>query len=201
MNDKTDEHPTEPERGTEGSAQAQPEGGQPSSAPAADGDATDLRAERDRLADQLRRAMADLHNIRKRQAKEAEETRTRAVEGLAAELLPVLDNFELALAAHAQQDAQQEGATDGLIQGLQMVRSLLQGALERHGLAEIPAAGCAFDPNVHEAVGVDPTAEVAPGHVSKVMQAGYRVGTRVLRPAKVMVAPTGEGSTPPGDPE
>ena len=157
--------------------------------------------QRDRLQDQLRRAMADLQNFRKRQFKEMEDARRRALEGLTAELLPVLDNFELALAAHAQHDspqhvsdaAQVEGA---MVEGVRMVRSLLQGVLERHGLAEVPALGKPFDPNVHEAVGMDPQAEVEAGHVSKVMQQGYSMGERIIRPAKVLVAGASQAGGP-----
>ena len=69
-----------------------------------------------------------------------------------------------------------------------MVKSLLQSVLERHGLAEIPAQGETFDPTVHEAVGVDTQCGLEPGVISHVVQQGYSMGERVIRPAKVMVA-------------
>jgi molecular chaperone GrpE len=155
-----------------------------------------LIAERDRLQDQLARTMADLHNIRKRHGKELEEARQRAMEGLASELLPVLDNFELALAAHEQHESAASNAaeTASMVEGVRMVRRLLRGTLERHGLTEIPALDRPFDPNVHEAVGIDSQADVAPGHVSLVMQQGYSMGDRLLRAAKVMVAAAPEGA-------
>jgi molecular chaperone GrpE len=161
-----------------------------------------LREERDRLEAQLRRALADLANIRKRHAKELEEARTRAVEAMAGELLPVLDNFHLALAAHEQHEigaAQQEAHS--IIEGVKMVRSMLEGVLERHGLAEISSEGEIFDPDKHEAVGVDPDAPLEPGRVTRVLQRGYSFQDRVLRPSKVHVAGDSSEAPPPADPE
>jgi molecular chaperone GrpE len=161
-----------------------------------------LRDERDRLEDQLRRAMADLANIRKRHSKELDEARARAIEAMAGELLPVLDNFHLALAAHEQHetgDTQRE--THSIIEGVKMVRSLLEGVLERHGLAEIGSEGEVFDPSRHEAVGVDPDAQLEPGRVSRVLLRGYAFQDRVLRPTKVHVAGASSDTPPPADPE
>lgn len=153
--------------------------------------------QRDRLSDQLKRAMADLQNIRKRHRGEMDDARRRAIEGLTSELLPVLDNFHLALAAHEQQD---QGDEHAMVEGVRMVRSLLQGVLERHGLAEIPALGVAFDPNVHEAVGMDDVAGVEAGHVARVMQIGYTMGERVIRPTKVIVAGRIQGDAAADEP-
>ncbi len=135
----------------------------------------------------LRRAMADLANIRKRHATELGEARSRAIEVLTAELLPVLDNFYLALQA---QDNATELSDDVkmMFEGLKMVRSLFEGTLERHGLAEIPTAGATFDPNVHEAVGVDTESDAAPGTITSVMQRGYRFNDKILRASRVIVA-------------
>jgi len=145
--------------------------------------------ERERLEAQLRRAMADLANLRKRQAKELVDARVRAIEALTAEILPVLDNFHLALGATDSQLAEAgEFDPNAIVEGLQMVRAMLEGVLERHGLSEIPAEAAVFDPNVHEAVGVDSETAVAPGTITKVVQRGYRVGDRVLRPSRVIVA-------------
>lgn len=148
-----------------------------------------LQEERDRLEAQLKRTMADLANIRKRHLKELEEARARSLEALAGELLPVVDNFHLALAAHEQHESGAVRAeTHSMVEGLQMVRSLLEGVLERHGLVEIKAEGAPFDPNLHEAVGVDNESNLQPGVVSKVMLRGYSFRERVLRPSKVQVA-------------
>lgn len=192
MKKKTDKHTPDPEElGADSGAESGIDSG--SASP---------EEERDRLQDQLRRAMADLQNIRKRHVKEMEDARRRAIEGLAAELLPVLDNFQLALAAHEHHDPSGQRSDEGaMVEGVRMVRSLLQGVLERHGLAEIPAHGQRFDPNVHEAVGMDPQSELEAGHVSKVMQHGYTLGERVVRPAKVLVAGASQSEAPAEEPE
>ena len=174
-------------------------------------DEATLADERARLEDQLRRAMADLANIRKRQAKELDDARHRAVEGLSAELLPVLDNFHLALAAHDQQTGELSTEAKAMYDGILMVRSLLEGTLERHGLAEIPAAGETFDPTRHEAVGVDTETDASAGTITSVMQRGYTIGGKVLRASRVVVAgappeasdgeqePAGDGDTGSAD--
>ena len=169
--------------------------------PAADAELVELRTERDRLDAQLQRAMADLQNFRKRQLREFDEIRKRTLEGLAAELLPVLDNFHLALEAHDMHGPEQDITT--MIDGLRMVQTLLHGALERHGVSEIPAAGLAFDPRLHEAVGVEERDDVAEGHVAEVLQRGYQLGDKVIRPTRVVVsglpdagADAGSGDTP-----
>lgn len=144
-----------------------------------------LKADNARLEETLLRAKADLMNIRKRQLKDLDEARRRTVEGLATELLPVLDTFRYALDAC---DKGEETDTKTVIEGIRMVQTLLSGTLERHGLAEMEVADTAFDPARHEAVGVEPQDDVDDGMVVRVMQAGYTLGERVLRPAKVVVS-------------
>jgi molecular chaperone GrpE len=180
MKKKTDNEPVEP---PENAPQPEPD----AEIPRADQELVELRAERERLDAQLRRAVADLQNFRKRQMREFEELRKRTLEGLIAELLPVLDNFHLALQAHdAQND--EEGNSHTMIEGLRMVQTLLQAALERHGMSEIPAADQAFDPTRHEAVGVVPRDDLEEGRVADVVQRGYQIGDKIIRPARVMVA-------------
>lgn len=145
-----------------------------------------LQNERDKLDNQLKHAMADLANFRKRQAKERIEIRNSVIEGMANELFPVLDNFSYALAAEAQQ--QGEDNSSSIVEGLRMVQTMLTGVLERHGVTEIPAAGQPFDPNVHEAVGVEAREGVPEGTILMVNQTGYRIGDRVVRPSRVTVA-------------
>jgi molecular chaperone GrpE len=157
-----------------------------------------LRQERDAAQEQLKRSLADLANVRRRHAQEMQQVRATAVEALARELLPVLDNFHLALDAHEQQAA--EGKTDahGLVQGLRMVRGLFEAALERHGVREIEGQGQLFDPNRHEAVGLDTETQVPAGHVAKVLQRGYFLADKVLRPSRVLVREQADaaGATP-----
>lgn len=145
-----------------------------------------LRRERDQLEEQLRRTLADAANMRRRQQKEAEDTRRRILEGVTQELLPVLDNFQLALQAFAERSDQTDPAT--LVDGIKMVQTLLGAALERHGLQEIQADGATFDPANHEAVGMERRPGVPAGQVLRVLQTGYRLGDRVLRHAKVLVS-------------
>lgn len=135
----------------------------------------------------LRRAMADLANIRRRHAKELDDARTRAIEGLASELLPVLDNFHLALAVQEASDHVSDDVKV-MLDGLVMVRSLLEGTLERHGLSEIPSHGVTFDPNLHEAVGIDTESDADVGTITRTMQRGYKIGDKVLRASRVIVA-------------
>ncbi|MFO1051550.1 MAG: nucleotide exchange factor GrpE [Planctomycetota bacterium] len=147
---------------------------------------------------QLQRALADMANLRKRMHKEIEEARRKSLEGLTAELLPVLDNFHLALGARSEQEAA-TGAinADAIVDGLRMVKSMLEGVLERHGLSEIRSDGCEFDPNVHEAVGVDSGSGAPPGRIVQVMARGYRLGERVLRPSRVIVAGSTDAASTP----
>ncbi|MBK8976591.1 MAG: nucleotide exchange factor GrpE [Planctomycetes bacterium] len=185
-----DEHSTDPQRSDEDPKR----GATNASTDAADAPdesappAPDVEERLARTEDQLRRAMADLANFQRRKLKDVEDARRRAIEGMAAELLPVVDNFHLALGATEQGDQQEGFDIRTIVEGMRMVRSMLESVLERHGLAEIPATGTAFDPNLHDAVGVDSSAESTPGTVTRVMQRGYRIGDKVLRPSRVIVS-------------
>lgn len=151
---------------------------------AADQEFSRLKDERDQLEGQLQRTLADTANMRRRQKQEMDDARRRVLEGLTQELLPVLDSFRMALTAYDQPG----GDPKALIDGVRLVRTLLTGALERHGLQEIAAEGLAFDPARHEAVAVEPTAAIPEGHVVRVLQTGYLLGDRVVRHSRVVVA-------------
>jgi molecular chaperone GrpE len=138
-----------------------------------------------RLESQLRRSMADLANLRKRMHKEVDDARRRAVEGMSTELLPVLDNFHLALGVTDGDAGAYDPAT--VVEGMRMVKSLLESVLERHGLKEITAQGQPFDPNRHEAVGVDTESDCDEGVVTQIVQRGYTIGDKVLRATRVLV--------------
>jgi molecular chaperone GrpE len=139
-----------------------------------------LQAERDELFDRLQRLAAEFDNFRKRAAREQGEVITRANERLVKELLPVLDDLGRALdAAEEHQEAQLE-------EGVRLVHRSLASLLEREGLAEIETDG-KFDPHVHEALLTQPS-ELEEGSVLEVIQKGYRLGDRVLRPARVVVS-------------
>jgi molecular chaperone GrpE len=141
----------------------------------------ELARERDEYLDSLRRLKAEFDNFRKRTARESAAQSARASEALVKELLPVLDDLERALvAAEEHEEAKLED-------GVRLVHRALADVLVRAGLAEIEADG-AFDPHVHEALLAQPVEGAEPGSVVEVIQKGYRLGDRVLRPARVVVA-------------
>jgi molecular chaperone GrpE len=127
------------------------------------------------------RLAADFDNYRKRVAREQAALTARANERLLNELLPVLDDLERALEAAAEHEEAK------LEEGVRLVHQALVGLVERHGLSEIDTDG-GFDPHVHEALLSQPGEGAAEGSVLQVLQKGYRLGERVLRPARVIVA-------------
>ena len=140
-----------------------------------------VEAERDEYLDLLQRVQADFENYRKRAARDQERLVAHAHERLVRELLPVLDDLERALEAAERH----EEAT--LVEGVTLVQKALRQALAKEGLVEIPTEG-AFDPHVHEALLTQPGGDVEPGSVLEVVQRGYRLGDKVVRPARVIVA-------------
>ena len=141
----------------------------------------EAQSKRDEYLGDLQRLAADFDNYRKRVARDQAQLVARAHEGLVKELLPVLDDLERALGAAEVHDE----AT--VVEGVRLVHRALADQLAREGLEEIVAAG-AFDPHVHEALLSQPADGVDAGTVLQVVQKGYRLGDRVLRPARVVVA-------------
>ena len=144
-----------------------------------------MTRERDEYLDGLQRLKAEFDNYRKRTARDQQQLAARAHERLVKELLPVLDDLERALAAAEEHEEAK------LEEGVRLVHRELADALEREGLAEIETNG-RFDPHVHEALLSQPS-EAEEGSVLEVVQKGYRLGDRVLRPARVVVAARPEG--------
>ena len=142
--------------------------------------AAQLEKERDEYLADLQRVAADFENYRKRVAREQENLAARALERLVKELLPVLDDMERALRAAEEH----EEAT--LEEGVRLVHRELEEALAKEGLTEIEANG-RFDPHVHEALLSQPSA-AEDGAIIEVLQKGYRLGDRVLRPARVVIS-------------
>ena len=141
----------------------------------------EAEAKRDEYLDLAQRVQADFENYRKRAAREQERLVAHAHERLVRELLPILDDLERALeAAERHEEA-------ALVEGVQLVQQSLRRALAKEGLAEIETEG-GFDPHVHEALLTRPAEGAEAGSVLEVVQRGYRVGDRVVRPAKVIVA-------------
>jgi molecular chaperone GrpE len=140
----------------------------------------EVTRERDEYLDALQRLKAEFDNFRKRTARDQEALVARAGERLVKELLPVLDDLERALAAaEAHEEAQLE-------EGVALVHRSLADLLRREGLEEIATNG-RFDPHVHEALLTQPS-DAEEGSVIDVVQKGYKLGDRVLRPARVVVA-------------
>ena len=136
---------------------------------------------------QLLRTAADFDNYKKRAAREKSEATKYALEGLLEKLVPVLDNFEMAMAA-AQ--SAQDGPVDALQTGVNMIYQQLRTALTDAGLQEVNATNQKFDPTVHEAISQQETAEVPEGNVVQQMRKGYKLHERLIRPASVVVAKT-----------
>ncbi len=137
--------------------------------------------QRDEYLDALQRLKAEFDNYRKRVAREQESFATRANEALLREVLPVLDDLERALeAAEHHEEAKLE-------EGVRLVHRSLLDALRRQGLELIETDG-AFDPHIHEALLAQPAEGAESGSVLQVLEKGYRLGDRVLRPARVVIA-------------
>jgi len=152
----------------------------PEAAPTLEEQVAALEAERDEHLNDLKRVAAEFENYRKRVARDQESLVARAHERLVKELLPVLDDLERALAAAEEHEEAK------LEEGVRLVHRELAGALRREGLAEIDTDG-QFDPHVHEALLSQPS-DVEEGSVIEVVQKGYTLGDRVVRPARVVVA-------------
>jgi molecular chaperone GrpE len=141
----------------------------------------EMTRERDEYLDTLQRLKAEFDNYRKRAAREQSDIRSRAAERLVKELIPVLDDLERAL------DAAEEHEEAKLEEGVRLVQRALADALQREGLAEIETNG-KFDPHIHEALLSQPDDELESGTVLQVLQKGYRLGDKVIRPARVIIA-------------
>lgn len=139
--------------------------------------------ERDQQTDRALRAQAELENVRKRLMREADQMRQYAVAPLAAELLPLVDNLQRAIAA-----GESTGNIEELLLGLQMVSKSFEEALGRFGVEKIPAVGEQFDPNRHEALQQVPSPEHEAMQVIQEVETGWQMHDRVIRPSKVIVS-------------
>lgn len=137
------------------------------------------------LWDTLLRTTADFENFKKRAARERQDAVKFANESLLQKLIPILDTFDMALTAATNA---KEGTAQSLQTGVSMILSQFRNTLTEAGLEEIDAAGKPFDPNFHEAVSQQETADVPEGHVAQQLRRGYKLKERLLRPATVIVA-------------
>ena len=147
-----------------------------------------LTQERSTLYDQLLRRQAEFENYRRRIDRERGETYARARAEVLLELLPVIDNFERALASLESS----RGDAESLRHGVELIHKQFQDALTKFGLEPVESVGQVFDPHLHEAVTIEPTDKHKENTVIEEFQRGYRLGEKLLRPAKVKVASSPE---------
>jgi molecular chaperone GrpE len=160
-----------------------------------------LLAENASLRDRLLRALADAENARRRADRAAEDARKFAIADFARELLIVVDNLERTIeAAEGQPSASAENAA--IVEGIRATLRILQQTLQRFGVRRIEALGQPFDPNLHEAIMHVDDPSQPPGTVTRVVEQGYTINDRLLRPARVVVAkePRRAGTEPDNEP-
>ncbi|MDR0817377.1 MAG: nucleotide exchange factor GrpE [Clostridiales Family XIII bacterium] len=188
LNEELEEE-TEAEAGTEAEAEseagneAEAEAGQADGDVAADAADADAGAAGEDVNIRYMRLAADFQNYKKRTEKERFTRYSEGKRDFAADLLPVLDNFERA----TSQDAA-EGADAKFIEGMEMIYNQLIEVLAKNGIDEIASLGEEFDPNLHHAVQQIPSEEYESGEVASVLQKGYRSGEKIIRPSMVIVA-------------
>lgn len=133
--------------------------------------------------EQFLRTAAELENVRRRAARDVEAAHRFGAERFARELLAVVDSLEMGLEA-----ARGAGESNAVAEGMEATLRLLLSVLEKFGVTPVEAAGAPFDPEAHEAIMTQPSVEAAPDTVIGVVQPGYRIHDRLLRPARVIVA-------------
>ena len=210
MNEQKDEHPEDAaapdaaaagdQDGKEKSAETPWAGTAESEA--APGPAAQLAGENAKLKDQLLRTLADMENLRRRTEREISDARSYAIASFARDMLGVSDNLRRALDA-LPADAREGGdaTLKTLLEGVELTERELLNTLAKHKVTRIDPAGERFDPNFHQAMFEVPNPDVPSGTVVQVVQAGYVIGERVLRPAMVGVSKGGPKPAPKGEPE
>jgi molecular chaperone GrpE len=139
-----------------------------------------VKQERDQLLDRMARMQAEFDNARKRDAKERAEFRDFAIGSSVEQILPVLDNFQLALKA--------QGTPEQFRSGIELIQRQMEEVLRQMGVQTVEAVGTQFDPRVHEALGSVETAEFPDHQVIDEVRRGYRIKEKLLRPALVRIA-------------
>ena len=149
----------------------------------------DARSEAAEFKDKLLRTLAEMENLRKRTEREVLDARLYGITGFARDVLAVADNMHRALEAIGPDLRQAADAkVKAFIEGVELTERELLKTLEKNGVKKFSPQGERFDPNVHQAMYEVPTADQTPGQVAHVIQAGYMIGDRVLRPALVAVS-------------
>jgi molecular chaperone GrpE len=139
--------------------------------------------------DKMLRTLAEMENLRKRTQREVADARTYGITGFAREILEIADNLQRAVdAVPAEDKATADAGLKSLIEGVELTERSLHKTLEKHGVKKLDPVGEKFDPNFHQAMYEIPDSSVAPGTVVQVIQTGYTIGERILRPALVGIA-------------
>ena len=147
--------------------------------------------------DKMLRTLAEMENLRKRTSREVADARTYGITGFARDVLEIADNLQRALdAVPAEAQAAADPGLKALIEGVELTERSLLNALEKHGVRKLDPVGERFDPNFHQAMFEVPDASVPAGTVVQVVQAGYMISERVLRPALVAVSKGGAKAAP-----
>ncbi len=193
----------------DGSAEQSPANANEEGALAADYEAfMRLAKENEELKDRALRLTADMENLRRRTARDVHDARVYAIANFARDMLSVSDNLKRALdAIPPEAKASGDAGFTSLIEGVELTERSMLSALERHGVKKLEPQGEKFDPNFHQAMFEVPNADVPANSVVQVVQTGYVIGDRVLRPAMVGVAkggpkhPAAEPAAEPGPPD
>jgi molecular chaperone GrpE len=181
---------------TEGQAAPQPAA---AVAPSADPIALLVREAAD-YKDKLLRALADMENLRKRTEREVADSRLYGITTFARDILNVADNMHRALnALDVGLRERADAGVKALLDGVELTERELLNALEKHGVKKLEPVGQKFDPNMHQAMYEVPDSTAPAGHVVQVIQAGYMIGDRVLRPALVAIAKAASKAEPPAN--
>jgi molecular chaperone GrpE len=156
-----------------------------------------LQKEAAEARDKMLRTLAEMENLRKRTAKEVSDARTYGITGFARDVLDIADNLQRTMdAVSAEAKANADPGLKALMDGVELTERSLLSALEKHGVKKFDPSGEKFDPNFQQAMYEVPDPSVPAGTVVQVMQAGYMIGERVLRPALVGVSKGGAKAAP-----
>ena len=160
-----------------------------------------LNAENSELKDRVLRTLAEMENLRRRTEREVADAKTYGVTGFARDMLSVVDNLARAL-EHLPEEARKNADPhlQSMIEGVELTARDLEAVLGRHGVRKLDPKGQKFDPNFHQAIFEAPDETVPAGTVSQVVQSGWTIGDRVLRPAMVGVSKGGPKAAPKGEP-
>jgi molecular chaperone GrpE len=187
----SEETPTEPPAATDAPSAVEPDAEPLAVEEPVDDAATyeELKAELDETKDRLVRTLAEIENLRRRHARELEDARKYAVSGFARELVDVADNLNRALASVPPKAREKIDLIKNLVEGVAMTERALLGSFERHQIVKVaPEKGDKFDHNRHQAMFEVETDDQPPGTIAQVVQPGYTIADRLLRPAMVGVA-------------